>query len=206
MTIEVAKRINRKYKKKICWLASDLVKSSKQLNKYKVFKKEDLILNDIRVIIDGIDTTCIRDLKYLNEHFYNYKTFEIIQYSHKFKKWITKQACRNTIHHDQGIIKECNYYQVPLRLFGVPKGIPLHRIVYVWFNGEIQPYNKKGELMDICHKDHDSSNNHISNLKWDTRKNNLAERKGATNQWKRTRNYWYEKTLEASDKINKYMD
>lgn len=150
--------------------------------KYKVLKKTDLKKDDIKVYIDGIDTTKM-SLKKLNEEFKDYKTFEIYQYSYRRKKWLPKIACENTKKHELGINKECMYLQVPLRLFGKPGSIPLHRLVYVWFNGQIKPYNKNGELMDICHIDRDSKNNHISNLKWDTRKNNLAERTGAINQY-----------------------
>ena len=37
--------------------------------------------------------------------------------------------------------------------------------------------------MEICHVNGDSSNNHITNLTWDTAKNNRAQRKGAINQY-----------------------
>lgn len=37
--------------------------------------------------------------------------------------------------------------------------------------------------MEICHLDGKSSNNHITNLAWDTAKNNKARRKGAVNQY-----------------------
>ena len=36
--------------------------------------------------------------------------------------------------------------------------------------------------MEICHVSGDSSNNHITNLTWDTAKNNRAQRRGAVNQ------------------------
>ena len=37
--------------------------------------------------------------------------------------------------------------------------------------------------MEICHIDGNSSNNHITNLTWDTAKNNRANRRGAVNQY-----------------------
>lgn len=96
----------------------------------------------------------------------------------------------NTKAHDKGIIGECTYYQIslskpmkdhPNRLNGF--GIPMHRLVYVWFNDIIKAYNDNDEKMEICHIDGDSSNNHITNLTWDTAKNNRAMRRGAVNQY-----------------------
>ena len=37
--------------------------------------------------------------------------------------------------------------------------------------------------MEVCHKNGDSSNNHITNLVLDTAKNNRAQRNGAVNQY-----------------------
>lgn len=187
MTVEeCVKLINKKYGKKIIVRGDELL-PKKPNPRYKKLTKLDLLNNDIAVIIDG-EFTNYMSLKELNEKHGNYKTFEIFQYSYKYNRWLPKQAVRNTIRHDKGINKECSYYQVPVRFYGKPASIPLHRFIYVWFKGEINPYNEHGELMDICHVDRDSSNNHITNLKWDTRKNNLAERTGATNQWGKTKN------------------
>lgn len=121
----------------------------------------------------------------LYETFKGYKTFDIYQYSFKFHKWLKKTPIPNTKIHEKGINKECTYLQIPVSGIG---SIPLHRFVFVWFNEIIEPYNENGELMDICHKDRDRENNHIDNLKWDTRKNNLAERTGAINQYGRRKN------------------
>ena len=180
MTVEeLAKIINQRYHKKI------IVRGDKKkpLNpRYKTLSKLDLLNNDIAVVIDG-EFTNYMSLEELNEKHRDYKTFEIFQFSYKYNRWMPKQAVINTMRHDKGINKACSYYQVPIRFYGKPASIPLHRFIYVWFKGEIKPYNDQGELMDICHIDRDSSNNHISNLKYDTRKNNLAERDGAVNQY-----------------------
>lgn len=82
------------------------------------------------------------------------------------------------------MIGECTYYQVGItEPKKATKGIPLHRIIYVWFNDIILPYNENKEKMEVCHIDGISSNNHILNLKYDTAKNNRAERGGAKNQY-----------------------
>lgn len=179
MTVEeLAKIINKRYGKKIIARGDEKLPNPR----YKVLKKIDLLNNDIAVVIDG-EFTNYMTLEELNERFSEYKTFEIFQFSYKYNKWLSKQAVRNTMRHDKGINKACSYYQVPLRLYGKAASIPLHRFIYVWFKGEIKPYNDQGELCDICHIDRNSANNHISNLKYDTRKNNLAERDGAVNQY-----------------------
>lgn len=176
MTVKNAmKKINRKYGK-IAVMADEAVKP-----RYKKITKDDILNNDIAIIIDGKYTNrmSLDELDKMRD----YKTFEIYQFSYKYNRWMEKKPVANTAMHEKGINKECVYYQIPIRMYGKSKSIPFHRLVYLWFNGEIEPYNENGELMDICHIDRDSSNNHITNLKWDTRKNNLAERTGAINQY-----------------------
>ena len=152
-------------------------------DRYKTFTKEWLLSIGVDVVIDGVSTREI-PTNALKLFYYDYKTLVVRQYSNKFKKWIEKTPYPNTAMHEKGIIGECTYYQIGI---SVPKkntiGVPLHRIVYVWFNDIIEPYNEKNEKMEICHIDGDSSNNHISNLIWDTAKNNRAQRKGAKNQY-----------------------
>ena len=152
-------------------------------DRYQPLTKDWLKSLGVDVVIDGVSTYNI-PTKALKMFYYDYKTLEIRQYSNKFKKWITKTPIPNTKIHEKGIIGKCTYYQISL---SVPKqksiGIPLHRIIYVWFNDIIEPYNENNEKMEICHIDGDSSNNHITNLVWDTAKNNRAQRKGAINQY-----------------------
>ena len=154
-------------------------------DRYKALTKDWLISIGVDVIIDGVSTREI-PTKALKLFYYNYKTLTVRQYSNKFNKWIEKTPYKNTAKHEKGIIGECAYYQIGI---SVPKqksiGVPVHRIVYVWFNDIIEPYNEKNEKMEICHIDGDSSNNHISNLVWDTAKNNKAQRKGAKNQYEK---------------------
>ena len=156
-------------------------------DRYKALTKEWLLSIGVDVVIDGISTRGIPS-NVLRAFYYEYENLEIRQYSNKYKKWFDKTPCPNTATHEKGIIGACTYYQISL---SVPKkksvGIPLHRIVYAWFHDIIEPYNENNEKMEICHKNGDSSNNHITNLVWDTAKNNRAQRKGAKNQ------YWLKK-------------
>ena len=151
-------------------------------DRYKVFTKEWLLSIGVDVVIDGVSTRGIPS-KVLRAFYYEYETLEVRQYSNKFKKWIYKKPKPNTKIHEKGIIGKCTYYQISL---SVPKqkpvGIPIHRIIYAWFHDIIEPYNENNEKMEICHKNGNSSNNHITNLIWDTAKNNRAQRKGAVNQ------------------------
>lgn len=155
--------------------------------RYKPLTREWLLSIGVDIVIDGVPTRGIPS-NVLRAFYYEYETLEVRQYSNKFKKWITKKPIPNTKLHEKGIIGECTYYQIGL---SVPKqksiGVPLHRIVYAWFHDIIEPYNENNEKMEICHKNGDSSNNHITNLVWDTAKNNRAQRKGARNQ------YWLNK-------------
>ena len=152
-------------------------------DRYKAFTKEWLLSIGVDVVIDGVSTREIPS-NVLRAFYYEYETLEIRQYSNKFKKWFDKTPCPNTTTHEKGIIGKCITYQISL---SVPKqksvGIPLHRIIYAWFNDIIEPYNENNEKMEICHINGDSSYNHITNLVWDTAKNNRAQRKGAVNQY-----------------------
>lgn len=151
--------------------------------RYKALTKAWLKDINIDVIIDGVSTKDIDTLG-LRMFFYDYKTLEVRQWSTRYNKWLTKNPIPNTAPHEKGIIGECTYYQLSLSIpHKNSQSIPLHRLVYVWFNDIIEPYNENNEKMEICHIDGDSSNNHITNLVWDTAKNNRAQRKGAKNQY-----------------------
>ena len=151
-------------------------------DRYKVFTKEWLLSIGVDVVIDGVSTREIPS-NVLRAFYYEYENLVVRQYSNRYKKWIDKEPQPNTAVHEKGIIGKCTYYQISL---SVPKkdsvGVPIHRIIYAWFHDIIEPYNENNEKMEICHKNGDSSNNHITNLTWDTAKNNRAQRKGAVNQ------------------------
>lgn len=152
-------------------------------DRYKPLTKEWLLSIGVDIVIDGVSTKDIPS-NVLRAFYYEYETLEIRQYSNKFKKWITKTPCPNTANHEKGIIGKCTYYQIGLRFTKQKTGaIPLHRIIYVWFHDIIEPYNENNEKMEICHINGDSSNNHITNLAWDTAKNNRSQRNGAVNQY-----------------------
>jgi len=53
----------------------------------------------------------------------------------------------------------------------VREQVMIHRLVLTAFEGE--PLNKH----ECCHYDGDRENNHLKNLRWDTRKNNHADKK-----------------------------
>lgn len=109
-----------------------------------------------------------------------------------------KTPVPNTKLHDKGQIGKTTYYQVPITINGIGTAIPLHRIVYVWFNDIIPAYNEYDEKLEICHKDGNWENCHISNLVLDTAKNNRAQRNGYVNQWGKRKNE-QEKLLQNSD-------
>lgn len=161
--------------------------------RYKTFTKQWLLDIGVDVLLDGMSTRKMSTLG-LRMFFDDYKTLEVRQWSNKFKRWFIKNPVPNTKEHEKGIIGECTYYQVPICVpHKSTQGIPLHRIVYVWFNDVIEPYNEFNEKMEVCHINGDSSNNHIHNLKYDTAKNNRAQRKGAKNQyWKLKEKYGLE--------------
>lgn len=164
-------------------------------NRYKDFTKQWLIDNKIHVVLDGVDTFGLstKDL------WKNYEYAEIYQ-ENKWGNLVLKVPQPNKKPHDKGILKECTYYQIGITcgVKGQRKtiGIPVHRIIYAWFNDIIYAYNDKGEKMDICHINKPTSNNHINNLKWDTHRNNINERTGATNQYGKTKNWKLEGTDE----------
>lgn len=156
-------------------------------NRYKPFTRQQLMDLGVDLVLDGVSTREI-DSGALRLFFNDYKTLEVKQYSRKFKTWYTKKPVLNTAKHEKGMIGECSYYQISLSIPNrTSQGIPLHRIVYVWFNDIIEPYNEDNEKMEICHKerflDDPVKDSHIQNIFYDTAKNNRAMRKGATNQY-----------------------
>ena len=161
--------------------------------RYKPLTRQYLIDLGVDIILDGVHTKDI-DTETLKLFYYDYKTLKVIQWSNRYKKWIDKTPIPNTKAHDKGILKKCTYFQVSLTKPISPNsnnkngfGVPLHRLVYVWFNDIIEPYNENNELMEICHTnrylDDPIKDSHILNIFYDTAKNNRAMRKGAVNQY-----------------------
>lgn len=111
---------------------------------------------------------------------------QVRQWSKKRKEWVDKKPCANKTLHPKGIICVSSYNQISLSVPHQPtKGVPLHRIIYAWFNDVIPAYNENNEKMEICHKgryEDPVKDSHILNLYLDTAKNNRAARKGARNQ------------------------
>lgn len=62
------------------------------------------------------------------------------------------------------------YHMVSLKTNGRRRDTGVHRLVLEAFVGP-------RDGMDCCHNDGDPSNNHISNLRWDTRSGNMQDRK-----------------------------
>lgn len=161
--------------------------------RFKDLIKKDLLKENIKVFIDGEDVTNLPKDE-LNKRFNDpaiegpqYEKLEIFQYSNKYKKWYYKKPIKYEKEHIFGINKVVTYYNISLTLNGNGRGIGYHRFVYAFFNDIAKAYNENNELMDICHKDHNTANNNIKNLIWDTRKNNLSDRTGATNQYGKLR-------------------
>lgn len=137
-----------------------------------------LVNQNFRVLVNDEDTYTWIPCKHLPK---DSDKIEVLHYS-KHLGWrkITPQP--NICRHDKGIIKEAKYEIIGFTGVledGTRKcmSLPYHRFLYAWFNGcALAGY-------DVCHKDGDGFNNKLSNLKQDTHKNNLRERKGAVNQW-----------------------
>lgn len=67
-------------------------------------------------------------------------------------------------------IRPDGYFTVNLSENGEQKTTIIHHIVLETFTGE-RPFK-----YDACHNDGDKNNNHLDNLRWDTRKNNQADK------------------------------
>ena len=100
-----------------------------------------------------------------------YITFYKISPKYKKRsKWVTPAINDSkSTKHPKGEIGEAKYYYL--------MRFPLHRILYIWFYDDLKPD------LDVCHIDHNWANNNISNLKQDTHRNNLLERRGSINQY-----------------------
>lgn len=142
----------------------------------KIRKKKDLWANGIRIYVDGVEhkicDTYIPDddakIEIYHESFRN-------KLRSKFLKPLL-----NTQKHERGINKEMSYYLISFGLWKKPceqTVVPLHRLLYIWFYDDLE------EGMDVGHINCDSLDNRLSNLKQMTRKENLAMRTGAINQY-----------------------
>lgn len=163
-------------------------RGKKMNNRYKDFNKSWLIENNVHIFLDGVDTFGI-DTPLLNVAYKKLEVYQLMK-----GKLVFRPLFSNTKPHPKGILKECTYYQVGIscgeRGNRKTVGIPIHRVVYCWFNDIIKAYNDEGQKMEICHNqkfEDIQENNHITNLRWDTAKANRAERGGATNQYGKLR-------------------
>ena len=101
---------------------------------------------------------------------------------------IIKEALHHNGWHDKGdiykaLIREIkghNKYVLPKTYLGVvlnKRIIPLHRVIYAWFNGEVD------DNLEIDHIDHNPFNNTVENLRQVDRKTNLNSKLVQNNQW-----------------------
>ena len=71
----------------------------------------------------------------------------------------------------QPLIDKKGYEYVNLYTDGRQRHYAIHRLVLMAWLGEPQPWQ------EACHNDGNPRNNHKDNLRWDTRKNNHADKK-----------------------------
>lgn len=98
---------------------------------------------------------------------YQASTFGNIRSVDRYQK--TKRGCR---HYKGHILKPgrfCKTGHVSVVLGHGTPGRPVHELVCLTFIGP-RPDN-----MDICHKDGNPVNNHLNNLRYDTRSNNILD-------------------------------
>lgn len=149
----------------------------------KLTTRFDLWRNGIRVYVDGkeINLFDLDTAEKANAGFYDDKEIKIYHESYKNKKrscFLTPTL--NTTKHPKGIIKKCQYYMISFGLWDSPArttALPLQRLLYIWFYDDLDPE------LDIGHLNGNSLDNRPSNLKQMTRKENLAMRNGAVNQY-----------------------
>lgn len=89
------------------------------------------------------------------------------------------------------------YPTVSLRRGGKTKRITIHRIVAEAFLGPCPPG------LEVCHLDGNRSNNVASNLRYDTRKNNLADRENHGTSQRGERNPSAKLTDEQAEDIRR---
>lgn len=143
----------------------------------------DLFKNGIRVFVDGeemnISDPTIPEKARIG--FYDDKDIKIFHEAYKKK---TRSAFLTpklyTQYHPQGIIKEYKYYMISFGLWQSPgrsTAMLLRRLLYIWFYDDLDPKN------DVKHINGNSLDNRLSNFKQMPRKENIAMRKGAVNQY-----------------------
>ena len=143
----------------------------------------DLWSNGIRVYADGqeIKLFDLDTAKKARAGFYDDKVIKIYHESYRNKKRSGYlKPTLNVVLHPKGILKETKYYMVSFGLWESPcrtTALPLQRLLYIWFYDDLDP------KMDIAHLNGNSLDNRLSNLGQMTRKDNLAMRNGAVNQY-----------------------
>jgi len=156
----------------------------------------DLWMQGIRIFVDGTELNIFDDTaKLARQGFYDDKLVEVYHESYKNKsrsKMLTPKL--NVTKHEKGINKECKYMMIGFGAWGYDKNkshsisMPYHRLLYIWFYDDLEP------KLDIGHINGQSLDNRLSNLAKMTRKENLAMRTGAVNQYGRKK-----KLRETSD-------
>lgn len=143
----------------------------------------DLLANGIRVFVDGEEMN-ISDPTIPNKARAGFYDDKDIRIYHKAYKYKGRSAFLNpslyTQYHPKGIIKEFKYYMVGFGLWQSPAhstAMPLHKLLYIWF------YNDLETEAYVGHINSNTLDNRLSNLKQMTRKEIIAMRKGAVNQY-----------------------
>lgn len=145
--------------------------------------RSELLANGIRVFVDGEEMNISDPTipEKARAGFYDDKDIKVFHESYKRKKRSKfVKMILETQYHPKGIIKESKYYIVAFGLWQSPSQptvIPLHRLLYIWFYNDLNPE------MDVGHINGNSLDNRPSNFKQMTRKENIAMRKGAVNQY-----------------------
>jgi hypothetical protein len=88
----------------------------------------------------------------------------------KYKVFANGEICNSSGKKLKTFLDKDGYQRISLFCGGVPKKFHIHRLVYELFVGPI-PVD-----MICCHTDGLKSNNHYTNLRVDTQKNNIADK------------------------------
>ena len=97
-----------------------------------------------------------------------------------------------------GSVRRINSSKCLKQVFAGPKNTKYFRVTLVDAEGKqrkklvhrlmLESFIGKEPMLDSCHNDGNTRNNTLSNLRWDTRKNNLADRKIHGTSYEGTRN------------------
>jgi len=118
----------------------------------------------------------------------NIKSLERIGGSSTQKRKVHEKILKKSI--SKTISGKINSELVTLSINGKRTVIQVHRLVLMAFVG--MPHDK----MDGCHNDGNPLNNHLSNLRWDTRKSNMHDKISHGTMTYRTRPVEIELSIE----------